>query len=75
MQYVLPVLFYLPVVATVYINPVAGACVSTVYVVYHFWTSRIQGAVQEYMLPPEETMDIDTLEITKWDPMEVMKED
>ena len=69
MQYVLPVLFYLPVVATVYVHPVAGAAVSTFYVVYHFWTRRIQNAVKQNL------MDIDTLEITRWVPMEVMKED
>ena len=56
-------------VATVYVHPVAGAAVSTVYLVYHFWTRRIQNAVKQ------KRMDIDTLEITKWDPMEIMKED
>ena len=63
MEYILiPTLFYLPVIATVHICPAAGIFVSTGYLVYHYWTRRI---------PP---MDIDTVEVTRWDPMEIIKD-
>ena len=65
MEYILnPTLFYLPVFATVHICPVAGIAVSTGYLAYHYWTRRITK-------PP---MDIDTLEVTRWDAMEVIKD-
>ena len=59
--------------ATYYVHPVAGVAVSTGYMVYHFWTHRIQNEVQDRK--PAESMDIDELEVTWWDPMNVIKED
>ena len=69
MEYILiPTLFYLPVIATIHICPAAGILVSTGYLAYHYWTRRIT----EEIFPP---MDIDTVEVTRWDPMEVIKDD
>ena len=71
LRYVLSVLFYVPVAATHYVHPVAGLVVTTGYLVYHLWTHRIQNEVQKRYIP----MDIDTLEVEPWDPMNVIKED
>ena len=66
MEYILiPTLFYLPVIATVHICPVAGMIVSTGYLAYHYWTRRIK--------PPPPPFDIDTLEV-RWDAMEIIKD-
>ena len=74
MQYVLSVLFYLPVAATHYVNPLAGVAVSSGFLAYHFWTRRVQKEVVKFYMP----MDIDNLEmspVTVWDSMEVVKDD
>ena len=67
LRYVLSVLFYLPVAATHYVHPVAGLAISTGYLVYHFWTHRIQNEVQDR----KSTLDIDTL-IMSTDPMDLI---
>ena len=72
-KYVLSVLFYLPLVATHYVHPVAGVVVSTGYMVYHFWTARIQKEVQDRKTTSD-PMDIDTL-IMYTDPMDLIKDD
>ena len=72
LRYVLSVLFYLPVAATYYVHPVAGVAVSTGYLVYHFWTHRIQEEVQ---VRKSTYLDIDSVEITRWDPMNIIKDD
>ena len=76
LRYVLSVLFYLPVAATYYVHPVAGLAVSTGYMVYHFWTHRIQNEVQDRK-PAIQPVDIDELEVVAawWDPMNVIKDD
>ena len=70
-EYVLSVLFYLPVAATHYVNPLAGVAVSSGFLAYHFWTRRIQKEIAKSFAP----MDIDTLEMHRWDPMQVVKDD
>ena len=72
LRYVLSVLFYLPVAATYYVHPVAGLAISTGYLVYHFWTHRIQNEVQDRK--SFDSMDIDSL-IMYSDPMNVIKDD
>ena len=69
-HYVLGSLFFLPVAATYYVHPLAGLAVSSGYLAYHLYTRRVQRAVLGGV-----PMDIDTLEITPWDPMEVVKRD
>ena len=69
-KYVLSILFYLPVAATYYVHPVAGLAVSTGYLVYHFWTHRIQNEVHR----KSTDLDIDSL-IMSSDPMDLVKED
>ena len=71
LRYVLSVLFYLPVAATYYVHPVAGLAVSTGYLVYHFWTHRIQIEVEDRK---STDLDIDAL-IMSSDPMDLVKDD
>ena len=73
LRFVLSVLFYLPVAATYYVHPVAGLAISTGYLVYHFWTHRIQNEVQDRKTTSD-SMDIDTL-IMSTDPMDLIKYD
>ena len=73
LRYVPSVLFYLPVAATYYVHPVAGLAVSTGYLVYHFWTHRIQNEVQDRK-STFDSMDLDSL-IMYSDPMNIIKDD